>query len=151
MDSWLLDRTLGLLLPVALGVAGWWTTHWIANPLLAIYRMRAEVHEGPFRVANVGSQAGAAELREAQALLRGLAAKLSAANVAASRGVSRLIRLRGFDLPKAVAGLTGLSNSLRTDDGSRALHRGAAERGLRLPKSDSDEYLRKIEENFGTC
>jgi hypothetical protein len=31
------------------------------------------------------------------------------------------------------------------------LHRGAAERGLRLPKSDSDEYLRKIEENFGTC
>ncbi|HKF62363.1 MAG TPA: hypothetical protein VKB42_13435 [Dongiaceae bacterium] len=138
-----------LFAPFALGVLGWLVTHLLANPLLTVYRLRQEAPEVIFRTSNIGSGAEPDERKEARDLLRGLAARITAANAAALPSLRWILRRYGLDLRKATEGLTALSNSLEATDGSRALHRATVERALRLPRTDSDEYLSKIEHALG--
>jgi hypothetical protein len=138
-----------LLAPFALGAFGWLVTHLLANPLLTVYRLREEAPEVIFRTSNVGPSAGHDEWRDARDQLRGLAARIAAANAAALPFLRWALHRCGLDLRKAAEGLTALSNSLTATDGSRALHRATVERALRLPRTDSDEYLRKIEAALG--
>ena len=81
--------------------------------------------------------------------LCGLAARIVAANAAALPFLRWVLRRFRLDLRKAAEGLTALSNSLEATDGSRALHRATVERALRLPRTDSDEYLERIEHALG--
>ena len=138
-----------LFAPFALGVLGWLVTHLLANPLLTVYRLRQEAPEVIFRTSNIGSGAEPDERKEARDLLRGLAARITAANAAALPSLRWILRRYGLDLRKATEGLTALSNSLEATDGSRALHRATVERALRLPRTDSDEYLSRIEHALG--
>jgi len=138
-----------LLAPFALGVLGWLVTHLLANPLLTAYRLREEAPEVIFRTGNTGPSARHDDWREARDQLRGLAARIVAANAAALPFTRWVLRRCGLDLRKAAEGLTGLSNSLEATDGSRALHRATVERALRLPRTDSDEYLSRIEHALG--
>jgi len=55
-DSWLLDKTLGVLVPVKLGAIGWSVSNWLGNPLLRVYRLRSEAVELIFQTVNVGSK-----------------------------------------------------------------------------------------------
>jgi hypothetical protein len=138
-----------LLAPFALGVLGWLVTHLLANPLLTAYRLREEAPEVIFRTSNIGPSARHDDWRDARDQLRGLAARIVAANAAALPFTRWILRRCGLDLRKASEGLTGLSNSLEATDGSRALHRATVERALRLPRTDSDEYLSRIEHALG--
>ena len=138
-----------LFAPFALGVLGWLVTHLLANPLLTVYRLRQEVPEVIFRTSNIGPGAEPDERKEARDLLRGLAARITAANAAALPFLRWILRRYGLDLRRATEGLTALSNSLEATDGSRALHRATVERALRLPRTDSDEYLSRIEHALG--
>ena len=138
-----------LLAPFALGVLGWLVTHLLANPLLTAYRLREEAPEVIFRTGNTGPSARHDDWRDARDQLRGLAARIIAANAAALPFTRWILRRSGLDLRKAAEGLTGLSNSLEATDGSRALHRATVERALRLPRTDSDEYLSRIEHALG--
>ena len=138
-----------LLVPFALGVLGWLVTHLLANPLLTAYRLREEAPEVIFRTGNTGPSAEHDEWRDARDQLRGLAARIIATNAAALPFLRWVLRCFGLDLRKAAEGLTALSNSLEATDGSRALPRAAVERALRLPRTDSDEYLERIEHALG--
>ena len=138
-----------LFAPFALGVLGWLVTHLLADPLLTVYRLRQEAPEVIFRTSNIGPGAEPDERKEARDLLRGLAARLAAANAAALPFLRWTLQRYGLDLRKATEGLTALSNSLEATDGSRALHRATVERALRLPRTDSDEYVRRIEAALG--
>ena len=138
-----------LFAPFALGVLGWLVTHLLANPLLTVYRLRQEVPEVIFRTSNIGPGAGQDEWKEARDLLRGLAARITAANASALPYLRWALQRAGLDLRKGAEGLTALSNSLEATDGSRALHRATVERALRLPRTDSDEYVRRIETAIG--
>jgi len=142
---------VNLLGSLIFGAVGWLITHLIANPLLTVWRLRAEVPEVIFKTANVGASGRLPEeeeWKEARDLLRGLAARIIAANAIALPFVRWSLLRGGIDLQKAAQGLTGLSNSITATDGSRALHRAAIERALRLPRTDSDEYIRSIEETL---
>ena len=55
-------------------------------------------------------------------LLRRLGAKVQARNVSASPPLKWFLSVWGYDLVRAGGGLIGLSNSLASTDGSRALH-----------------------------
>jgi len=138
-----------LLAPFALGALGWLVTHLLANPLLTAYRLREEVPEVIFRTSNTGPSAKHDDWRDARDQLRGLAARFVAANAASLPFLRWVLRRFGLDLRKAAEGLTALSNSLEATDGSRALHRATVERALRLPRTDSDEYLSRIEHALG--
>lgn len=72
-----------LLAPFALGVLGWLITHLLANPLLTAYRLREEAPEVIFRTSATGVSAGHEEWQDARDQLRGLAARIVAANAAA--------------------------------------------------------------------
>jgi hypothetical protein len=149
MHSWFLDQTLGVLLPVALGGVGWFVTHWVANPLLAVNRLRTAVHEELYRTANVGPSADLDELKRAQAALRGLAAQLSAVNASALTPVRWSFSLLRLHIQLAVIALTAFSNSLLDREGHRALFKRRVEDALRLPRSDTDEYINGIEKTLG--
>jgi hypothetical protein len=131
-----------------IGVIAWFATHLIANPLLTVYRLRQEAPEVIIRTAAVGVSSETEEWKQARDLVRGLAARMAGANAAALPFVRRGLVRCGVDLEKAVSGLIGLSNSFNATDGSRALYRATVERALRLPMSDSEEYLQKIEEGL---
>ena len=57
--------------------------------------------------------------------LRRLAAKVQATYVIASPPLRWFLSVRGYDLVKAGSGLFGLSGSLTSNDGSRAVHRNS--------------------------
>ena len=63
MDSWLLDKTLGVLVPVAVGAIGWSVSSWLGNPLVRAYRLRSEAVELIFQTVNVGSKSNPNQIR----------------------------------------------------------------------------------------
>ena len=135
----------GWLWSFLIGAGAWLLVQRLANPLIAVSRLRGEVHEALFLTDSLMSLEDVSRLRETQALLLGLAAKLSAANVTLPHPRSVHLLLHGdLDLPKAITGLRALSHVLATDDGSRPLERGKIERALNLPLENTDEALEEI-------
>ena len=151
MDIWLSDRMLGVaIIPVALGSLGWWTTHWVANPILATYRLRFEAVELVFRTVNINGECDRGQINGAKEMLRALAARLSATHTAAIRPVRwALWKMLGIDLPAAVKASLALSNSFADDDDSRAVHRRNLEAALRLVETDDDEYADAVRKMLG--
>jgi hypothetical protein len=153
MDPWLLDKTFGVLFPVALGAIGWWVTNWLGNPLLRAYRLRSEAVELIFQTVNVGSRSDPDQVNEAQSLLRSLGARLLATHASAIAPVRALLRLLSLDLIGAANASLALSNSFGQDDGSRAVHRRDIEIALALPqraRRDGDAYVAAVKKGLGT-
>jgi hypothetical protein len=151
MDSWLLDKTLGVLVPVALGAIGWWVTNWLGNPLLKAYRLRSEAVELIFQTVNVGSTSDPDQVRDAQSRLRSLAARLLATHASAIAPVRALLRLLCLDLIAAANASLALSNSFTEDDGSRAIHRRDIEVALALQqraRRDEDAYVAAVKKGL---
>lgn len=78
--------------------------------------------------------------------LRRLGAKIQATSVAASSALRTFLAKSGYDLQQAGGGLIALSNTLHTEDGSKAIHKDAIQKGLRLPRDYSDERIKAIKE-----
>ena len=134
MNSWLLDKTFGVVVPVAPGGIGWWVTNWLGNPLLKAYRLRSEAVELIFQTVNVGSKSDPDQVRDARSLLRSLAARLLATHASAIAPVRGFLRLLSLDLIGAANASLALSNSFAEDDGSRAILRRDIEVALALPQ-----------------
>jgi hypothetical protein len=78
--------------------------------------------------------------------LRRLGAKVLATDVAASRQLRWFLSKRGYDLTTAGSNLIGLSNLLNVK--GRHLHADRIEKGLRRPRTSSDEFLDAIKEEI---
>jgi hypothetical protein len=124
-------------------------TNWLGNPLLKAYRLRSEAVELIFQTMNVGSQSDPDRVKEAQSLLRSLAARLLAVHASAIAPVQALLRLLSLDLIGAANASLALSNSFTQDDGSRAIHRRGVEDALRLPRRDEDAYIAAVKKGLG--
>jgi len=136
---------------ILLGISGWLLASFFGKPWLDFMSLRSQVHEETIFTANVGGLADADDLRDAALSLRRLAAKMGATSVAAPRVLRRYLSLRGYDLDKAKGGLAGLSNSLASSDGGRALHLNRVQVGLRLPRDFDDLQLRTISERISSA
>jgi hypothetical protein len=134
---------------VLLGVAGWFVASFFAKPLLDFLNLKSQVHEEIVFTANVGvMRAGTAEYDKAVDSIRRLGAKVQATKVSASLPLGWFLSIFGYDLAKAGGSLIGLSNSLASTDGSRALHTNSIQAGLKLPRDYTDDYLRHVIEQI---
>ncbi len=149
MLSFFVHQVLPLLGTLALGAIGWWVTHWVANPIIEFHNLRRSIREELFFTEKVGDISEIDELRETQAVLRRLAARMDAATVAISGPFRRYLKLRKFDLENAKEGLTGLSNTLRDQTGSKALFRHKVETALRLPTAMTDDQAKAVALQLG--
>jgi hypothetical protein len=130
---------------ILLGVVGWIAASFFAKPLLDFLNLKSQVHEEIVFTGNIGTMvAGTANYDKAVNSLRRLGAKVQATNVSASRPLAWFLSVFGYDLPKAGGGLIGLSNSLASTDGSRALHINSIQAALKLPRDYTDDYLRSV-------
>jgi hypothetical protein len=128
-------------------------TNWPGNPVLKAYRLRSEAVVLIFQTVNVGSRGDSDRVKEAQSLLRSLAARLLAVHASAIAPVRALLRLLSLDLLGAANASLALSNSFTEDDGSRAIHRRGIEVALALPqraRRDGDEYVAAVKKSLGT-
>ncbi len=149
-----------LIVPFALGGAGWFATNYIAKPILRLRRLREAVHEEIFFTKNIGWENASgtrdaekkkeeeARRHQAENTFRRLAAQMSAAKVGWPRYLACYLRILKYDLDKAVKGLTGLSNGLAEPD-SHTQFVTQIEKALSLPRSYSDEALRDIHAAWG--
>jgi hypothetical protein len=96
--------------------------------------LRSEAVVLIFQTVNVGSRGDSDRVKEAQSLLRSLAARLLAVHASAIAPVRALLRLLSLDLLGAANASLALSNSFTEDDGSRAIHRRGIEVALALPQ-----------------
>jgi hypothetical protein len=138
-----------------LGVGGWLLTGFFGKPLLDFQNLRSQVHEEIVYTRNIGGRVeGEVNYDEAahdKAVdsLRRLAAKVLATEASAWFLLRRFLAVRGYDLVKAGGGLIGLSNSLASTDGSRAVHRDSIQDALKLPRDRTEHYLHVIQEMSG--
>jgi hypothetical protein len=135
---------------ILLGVIGWFAASFFAKPLIDFLNLRSQVHEEIIFTGNVGAMVtDTPAYDKAVDSLRRLGARVQAANVSASKPLRWFLSRAGYDLHKAGGGLIGLSNSLITTDGSRALQTNSIQVGLRLPRDYDDELLRQVVERMG--
>lgn len=130
-----------------LGVLGWGATSFFAKPLVDFLSLKKHVHEEITFTANIGAivaDTRAAAFDSAVDALRRLGAKVQATAETDSPVLRWFLGWRGYDLSKASHGLIGLSNSLHTEDGSRALHTNSIQVGLKLRRSYTDDVLKGI-------
>jgi hypothetical protein len=144
MAGFLLHTVLPLLVTFAVGAVGWFVTHWIANPILAINKLRASIIEEVTMSANVGPGSEVEELKAAQASLRRLAAQAAALAQSSGSVVRYYTRINRLDLGSASEGLIGLSNSLLDRSGSKAIHHDRLEKALRQPRTYTDAIIQQI-------
>jgi hypothetical protein len=131
-----------------LGVVGWFATSFAAKPLLDFLNLRSLVLEEMVFTGNVNQMAkGTPAYGAAMESLRRLGAKVLATDVAAPPLLRRYLSIRGYDLTTAGRGLIGLSNSL--DVSGRHLQVDRIEKGLRLPRTSSNEFLEATKKEIG--
>ena len=130
-----------------LGIVGWFATSFFAKPFLDFLTLRGLVFEEMIFTANVDQIVeGTPAYWTVVETLRRLGAKVLATDVAASRQLRWFLSKRGYDLTTAGSNLIGLSNSLNVK--GRHLHADRIEKGLRLPRTSSDEFLDAIREEI---
>jgi hypothetical protein len=134
---------LSFLASIALGflggVAAWFATTLVGKPLARFFELRQEACEAIYVCANISAQTlDKARAERCQEELRRIAARVDALRSVLPRPVGWALAWRGYDLLKVTRGLTGLSNSLWTSDGSKAQQRVMAQRGLKLPVEPAD-------------
>jgi hypothetical protein len=126
-----------------LGISGWFATSFVAKPLLDFLNLRSLVLEEMIFKANVDRIVeGTPAYWTAVESLRRLGAKVQATDVTASPLLRWFLSKWGYDLATAGRNLIGLSNSLNLS--GRHLHADRIEKGLRLPRTSSDDFLDMI-------
>jgi hypothetical protein len=132
---------------VLLGVLGWGATSFFAKPLVDFLNLKKLVHEEITFTANIGAMVAdtrAEAFDNGVDALRRLGAKIQATAETDSAVLRWFLSRRGYDLTKTSHGLIGLSNSLHSDDGSRALHTNSIQVGLKLRRSYTDDVLKGV-------
>ncbi len=128
-----------------LGAIGWLVTSFFAKPLLDFLDLKKRVFEEIIFTGNIGAMvANEPAFEEAVDDLRRLGAQLQATAATDSIILRLFLAKRGYDLMKAGRGLIGLSNSLHTQDGSRALQTNSVQVGLKLPRDYDDTMIQTI-------
>jgi hypothetical protein len=94
-----------------------------------------------FLYANVrvGHSADLIRAREGGSRLREVSARIAALRAALPAPVSWYLRRCGYDLHLAAHGLTGLSNSLGSNEGAVVRFRVQAQKALRFPTDPADQ------------
>jgi hypothetical protein len=138
------NTILAAAISAVVGVCAWIGTNFLVDPLLEFGRRRRAIHESLFFTANVANFSKAEAIENAEVELRRHAAALDALWATASFPVKKWLLWRGYDVKNAAANLTGFSNSLRLEDGEKAIHRNLIEKGLRYARSYTDEEMQGI-------
>jgi hypothetical protein len=150
-----MNTFITILVSALTGIIGagltWIVGVFVRKPLDRFYELRLEAHRMIFDVANLLPGVEQQRSEKAQADLRKIAAEIDALRAVLPTIVLWLLQeWRGYNLARATAGLTGLSNSFGTSDGSKTFHRVTAQRGLRLPVDPVDlevfERRKRVEE-----
>jgi hypothetical protein len=131
-----------LLWAVIGGVAVWYGSNFLAEPISRFLRMREQIRSRMLHYENVGLGSGTLEwhpdslrLHAAESEFREFATDLR--GFADTRPyVTAMLGNVGYDLTRASGALIGLSNSLARGDGSRAkIFRTQVDRALKFPLS----------------
>jgi hypothetical protein len=145
MDEFLFKTALPLIGTFAVGAVGWVVAHFLGDPILRLSQLRRDVREAIFFTANIG-EGTEQKIRDlANTELRRLAARLNALSKDAWYPNRWWWKRRGYDLGLAVSGLTGLSNSLTTALGEKAVCRHDIEKGLGFPFEHTDKEIADIQ------
>jgi hypothetical protein len=121
------------------------------KPLFDFMNLRGQVHEEIIFTGNIGGRIeGEVKYDEAARdkavdSLRRLAAKVLATEASAWFPLRWCLSRWGYDLVKAGNGLFGLSGSLTSNDGSRAIHKNSIQDALKLSRDRTDDQLRAIQ------
>jgi hypothetical protein len=126
------------------GVLAWVVVNFFADPLLEFRRQRKAIHESLFFTANVASFSKKEEIESARSELRRHAAALSALWATAPWSTKQWLNWRGYNVANAATSLTGFSNSIELEEGSKAIHRHRIEKGLGFALSYTDEEMRDV-------
>lgn len=134
---------------ILLGVLGWTVTSFVAKPIIDFLELRRKVHEELVYTGNIGlmdlqNAERREKFEEAVERLRRLGAQVQAMDVGMISLVRKILVWTGFNLTQSGRGLIGLSNSLHTQDGSRALHSYAIEKAFKLPSDYTAEMIEDI-------
>jgi hypothetical protein len=130
-----------------LGIMGWIVTSFVAKPLLDFLNLRSLVLEEMIFTANVNQIVeGTPAYWTAAESLRRLGAKVQATDVTAPPLLRSFLSKWGYDLTTAGSNLIGLSNSLNLR--GRHVHADRIEKGLRLPRTSTNEFLDTIKEEI---
>jgi hypothetical protein len=126
---------------VFLGIFGWLVTSFFAKPLLDFLNLRSQVLEEMVFTANV-KDPNMIVYKSAVESLRRLGAKVQATDVTALPPLRCFLSKRGYSLGVVGSNLIGLSNSLNVP--GRHLHVDKIEKGLRLPRTSTDEFIAAV-------
>jgi len=133
------------LISIPFGPLGWFTLKFYMEPFLRLRDIRVSVHEELYYTANIrNDECDASRRNEAVERFRRMASQLSSINVTIPGRLRQFLVKRGYDIPEAVIGLIGLSNTVASGDGSRAVFGSYVQRGLKLPREHTDEDLERI-------
>ncbi len=129
--------------PLLLGVAAWLVTSFFAKPLLDFFNLKSSVFEELVFIANINSITEEPPT-QAEQTIRRLGAKVQATDLSASFLLRWFLRICQYDLDLAGRNLIGLSNSLGAL--GRHVHIDRIEKGLKLPRTSSDDFLKDVKE-----
>jgi hypothetical protein len=130
---------------VLLGIVGWLATSFLAKPFLDFLNLRSQVLEEMVFTANVNDK-NMTVYNSAVESLRRLGAKVQATDLTASPLLRWFLSKWGYNLDVAGRNLIGLSNSLNVP--GRHLHADKIEKGLRLPRTSSDEFIDAVKQEI---
>jgi hypothetical protein len=141
----MLSVMASMLLAVLSGIVGWFATSFIAKPLADFWNLKSQVLEEMVFTGNINDE-HMASYKASAASLRRLGAKVQATEVTTSWLLRWYLSIFKYDLSIAGKNLIGLSNALNVP--GRALHADKIERGLRLPRTSTDEELEAIKQEI---
>jgi hypothetical protein len=142
MWSFIRDVALPLAGTFLVGAVGWWITHWIAAPVVALEKIRREAREELYFYRNVSKDWKPEKIDAASDALRRTAARIEAMSMA---GVVRWYsRLRGWDLGAARSAFQGLANVLGTNRDEKTIVCHEIEVALGFPRSDTAERIERL-------
>src|SRR5262245_27309086 len=133
MWSFMRDVALPLAGTFLVGAVGWWITHWIAAPIVALEKIRNEAREELYFHRNVSKDWKLEKIDIASDALRRLAARIEA--ISMTGVVQWYARLRGWDLSAARSAFQGFANVIGTTRDERAILSHEIETALGFPLS----------------
>jgi hypothetical protein len=146
-----LGTTLGWILTIIFGIAGWFVASFLGKPFLDFLALRGQVHEEMVFTANIGPMMGHDKEAYDKAVesLRRLGAKMQAMNVSATNQLRWFFNYCELDLATAGGNLIGLSNALsplETSYDDRVPHINKIQIALRLPRTYTDDDVKQARE-----
>jgi hypothetical protein len=147
MGEFLVKHFLPTIFTAGVGVFGWFSVQFFGRQIVKFYDTRAEAVEAVYFSANVGFidfESNKARYEKVHDELRRCAAKFDAIRHNATPVTSWFLNWRGYDLDKAVKGLTGLSNSLAEKGNARIFAQLTIEKGLKLQPSHTKEEIEQM-------